>query len=383
MNSDVPETADHTQVARPAESLRDTDDLRVRLQRWMSARVPSGTSVTVSDVVLPAANGMSSETILFDAVWDGEHHPLVARVAPAESSLPVFATYDLESQFHTMSLVREHSNVPVPRVYWNESDPDPLGAPFFVMERVGGDIPPDVMPYNFQSWVSEAPPARRSALERSSVQILARLHAIEHPAARFGFLELPDSGSTAHQALSAHIAAQRRYYEWVVADGIRSPLIERALDWVQAHQPVDDSPAVLCWGDARIGNVVYREFEPVAVLDWEMATLGPREMDLGWMVFMHRFFEDIAALAGLPGLPDLLRPSAVAETYTELTGHRPRDLHFHILYAALRHALIMWRIQARAIAFGHAAQPEDPDDMIMHRASLTAMLDGSYWERLH
>ena len=42
----------------------------------------------------------------------------------------------------------------------------------------------------------------------------------------------------------------------------------------------------------------------------------------------------------------------------------------------------MWRIQARAIAFGQSQRPEDPDDMIMHRASLAAMLDGTYWERL-
>ena len=72
----------------------------------MAGKVPSGSTVTVADVTLPAANGMSSETILFDATWDGEHHPLVARVAPTESTMPVFPTYDLESQFHTMAQVR-------------------------------------------------------------------------------------------------------------------------------------------------------------------------------------------------------------------------------------------------------------------------------------
>ncbi|MDJ0108109.1 phosphotransferase family protein, partial [Rhodococcus erythropolis] len=60
----------------------------------------------------------------------------------------------------------------------------------------------------------------------------------------------------------------------------------------------------------------------------------------------------------------------------------PHDLEFYVTYAALRQAVIMWRIQARAIAFGQSQRPEDPDDMIMHRASLAAMLDGTYWERL-
>ncbi|MDJ0108110.1 phosphotransferase family protein, partial [Rhodococcus erythropolis] len=156
--SSTDETEHHAQVARPSDSLRDTEDLRERLERWMAGKVPSGSTVTVADVTLPAANGMSSETILFDATWDGDHHPLVARVAPTESTMPVFPTYDLESQFRTMAQVREHSAVPVPAVYWSESDPDALGAPFFVMERISGDVPPDVMPYNFGSWVTEASP---------------------------------------------------------------------------------------------------------------------------------------------------------------------------------------------------------------------------------
>ncbi|NMM84511.1 phosphotransferase family protein [Rhodococcus sp. SRB_17] len=383
MSSDVAsaDEAEHlAQVARPSSSQRDTEDLRERLERWMAAKVPAGSSVTVGDVTLPAANGMSSETILFDATWDGEHHPMVARVAPAATTMPIFPTYDLEAQFRTMAQVREHSDVPVPSVYWSESGSDALGAPFFVMERISGQVPPDVMPYTFGSWVTEATPEQRLTLQNSSVKVLAQLHAIEKPLERFDFLQLPGSGSTAREAVSAHIADQRRFYEWTVADGARSPLIERCLDWAEANNPADDSPAVLSWGDSRIGNVMYQDFEPAAVLDWEMAALGPREMDLGWMVFQHRFFEDLATLANLPGLPDFLRLQDVASTYAELTGHTPSNLEYYVTYAALRHATVMYRVQARAIAFGHAETPADPDDMILHRASLTAMLDGTYWE---
>jgi aminoglycoside phosphotransferase (APT) family kinase protein len=113
-----------------------------------------------------------------------------------------------------------------------------------------------------------------------------------------------------------------------------------------------------------------------------MATLGPRELDLGWMAYLHRFFEDIAEVAGLGGLPDFLRVDEIAATYAELTGHAPRNLEYYTVYAALRQATIMLRIQTRAIHFGQAVAPEDPDDMIMHRASLEAMLDGTYGEKL-
>src|SRR6202035_2886643 len=105
-----------------------------------------------------------------------------------------------------------------------------------------------------------------------------------------------------------------------------------------------------------------------------MATLGPRELDLGWLVFMHRFFEGVAAQFSLPGMPDFLRADDVETTYESLTGHTPRDLDFYILYAALRHGIIMSRIQRRAIHFGEATMPEDPNDLIAHRATIEAML---------
>ncbi len=65
------------------------------------------------------------------------------------------------------------------------------------------------------------------------------------------------------------------------------------------------------WGDSRVGNVLYSDFRPVAVLDWEMAVLGPREMDVAWIIFAHMVFQELAGLAGLPGLPDFMREADV------------------------------------------------------------------------
>jgi aminoglycoside phosphotransferase (APT) family kinase protein len=163
---------------------------------------------------------------------------------------------------------------------------------------------------------------------------------------------------------------------------LRLPVLERAFAWLEDHWPHDPGPTVLSWGDSRIGNVMYRHFAPVAVLDWEMAALGPRELDLAWMVFLHRFFEDLAIRYGLPGMPSFLRRDDVAASYEALTGHAPRHLDWHFVYAALRHGVIMARVQRRSIHFGEATMPEDPDDLVMHRASLEAMLAGSYCERV-
>ena len=72
---------------------------------------------------------------------------------------------------------------------------------------------------------------------------------------------------------------------------------------------------VLLWGDSRVGNVLYRDFQPVAVLDWEMVTLGPREIDVAWMIFAHMVFQELTGLAGMPGLPEVMRESDVRATY--------------------------------------------------------------------
>ena len=142
--------------------------------------------------------------------------------------------------------------------------------------------------------------------------------------------------------------ARPDYYRWALADdGIRVPIIERGLGWLADHWPSDRGPDVLCWGDARIGNIIYQGFEPVAVLDWEMASLGPRELDVGWFVFLHRFFQDIAEVFGLDGIPDFLRRSDVEQCYQELSGYSPRHMDFYLTYAAWRHAIVMARIKRR------------------------------------
>ncbi|MBV8927559.1 MAG: phosphotransferase family protein [Mycobacteriaceae bacterium] len=363
-----------TEQARPSASQRDPEQLRADFERWLRDRQPGA---GVAEASVPSANGMSSETIVVQAGWDGEPHRLVVRIAPQPHASPVFPHYDMRCQFLTLQRLRTQLHRPtVPPVLWCEHDAAAMGAPFFVMHHVDGTIPPDVMPYNFGSWLTEASPAERGKLQHKTIEQLALVHAAVP--ADFPFLDRRRPGET---ALQAHVRHTYEYYEWTRAGGPGVPLIERGFRWLREHWPAESEP-VLSWGDARIGNIIYRDFVPVALLDWEMASLGPRELDLGWMIFLHRFFEDIAHAAGLPGLPDLLRRADVNDDYAEITGHLPSDLDFYTAYAALQHAIIMVRIQLRAIAFGQAQRPDDLDDMIMHRAALAAMLDGTYWTSL-
>jgi aminoglycoside phosphotransferase (APT) family kinase protein len=329
---------------------------------------------------------MSSETLLFDASWrepkssgpagTSVSQQCAARLAPDPAAAPVFPVYDLARQFNVIRLVERRSSVPVPRTLWLEPDPEAIGTPFFVMERVEGIVPPDVMPYPFGSWLSEASREDQARLQDSAVRVLADLHGADVFPEDVAFLELDRPGDT---ALRRHVADTLAYYEWVVSDGARSPLIERTFDWLDDHWPSEEGEPVISWGDSRIGNMIFRDFEPVAVLDWEMVAVGPREIDLAWMIFLHRFLDDIALQAGLPGLPHFMRMDDAVATYEARSGYTPRDLDFYTLYAALRHAIVMSRVARRQILFGEITMPEDPDDMIMHRATLEQMLAGTYW----
>jgi aminoglycoside phosphotransferase (APT) family kinase protein len=375
---------DSAQAARPDLSRRDPETTKVDIRNWLAATLEAGSDPEVDQVHVPESNGMSSETVLVDASWvvDGERvdRPLVFRIAPDEAAVPVFQKYDFDAQFRVMAKVRELSQVPVPEVFWLEEEPSHIGAPFFVMSRAYGIVPPDVLPYDFgDNWLFDASPENQLKLQETTVDALVALHAIPDAETNFDFLVSSAQGDT---PLQRHVEELRGYYAWVTTDGVRSPLIEKCFDWLEANWPEQEGPAGLSWGDARIGNTMYEDFQPIAVLDWEMAGIAPREVDLAWMIFLHRFFEDIANSMGLPGMPEFMHRTQIEQMYQEKSGYTPRNMDFYTMYAALRHGVIMSQVQRRAIKFGQAETPEDIDDLIMHRATLEQMLEGTYWERV-
>jgi aminoglycoside phosphotransferase (APT) family kinase protein len=353
---------------------RDPAEVAPLLAGW--ARHAIAPDAEVTDVQPPGGNGMSSETVLFDVHRRHEEasNRYAARLAPLPSLVPVFQEYDLEAQAGCMQLVGAHTWVPVPRVLWVETDPRWLGTPFLVMNRIDGVPPSDMPPYVFGGWLMEATPEERSAIQANVVDVLVRLHELTPARNDLSFLHKAGTGS-AH--LGDHLDAQRRYYEWA-REGGTYPLIVRALDWLEARRP-PEGPAVFNWGDARIGNILFRGVEPVAVLDWEMAAVGPAEIDLAWMIFLHRFFQDMAQRYGMPGLPGFMERDDVAAAYERQSGHVVRELQWFEVFAALRFAIISVRTSARSIEYGAMKRPEEPDDLIMFRPLLEDMLEGTYW----
>ncbi len=368
---------------RITKTTRESGELSAAFERWLRDTLGPEADAHVSSFEKPDANGMSSETILLAAEWTQggvrTNQDLVMRLAPPDDAFPVFERYDLTEQFETMRLVGEHSEVPVPSLFWNEPSPEALGAPFFVMGRAQGQVPPDVLPYTFGSWVSEATEAEQNLMERETVRVLTQLAAIPNPADTFAMLA-PPAGEQ-RSALRLHVDRARSWLDWSLGEET-SPLLNRCFDWLEANWPDDEGPTVLSWGDARIGNIMYEEFRPAAVFDWEMATLGPRELDAAWLIFLHRFFDDITVQMEMPGLPGFLRRDRIEALYQELSGYELKNMDWHLMYAATRHGIVFTRIARRMWHFGDDVRPEDPDDAIMHRAALEAMIEGTYWSGL-
>ena len=364
-------------VSRLEHSSRDLSALPGVMSRWLSTVLPGGTGPQITVESGVDANGMSSETIILTGRWtaDGREHEekWVARVAPTTQDVPVFDAYRMDHQFDVIRLVGELTDVPVPTVRWLENTGEVLGTPFFLMDYVDGRVPPDVMPYTFGgNWFADSPAEQRRELQDSTVGVLAKLHSIPQAHQTFGFL---DDGSDPN-ALRRNLNWLQKWYRFAVPDIGRSPLVERSLDWLEANWPADVAAGepVLVWGDSRVGNVLYEGYQPRAVLDWEMATLGPREMDVAWMVFAHNVFQELAGLAGLPGLPDFMREADVKATYAELTGVELGDLHWFYVYSGVIWACVFMRTSARRVRFGEIEKPADVESLFYHAALLKRLI---------
>ena len=277
------------------------------LQRWRASADPS-----VSDVSIPGSTGWSNETILFDATWDGDDRRgvadadpdgprtrrLVARIAP--SGHQVFPDETFLRQHAVMHALAERTDVPMARVHWLESDPSWFGQPFWIMDRVAGDIPTDTPPYAGQGWLHDASPEHQAQAWNAGVDAMAGIHRVDLAGLGLPAGTYPDRRDT----LAGHLDDLERFLAWA-EEGEPHPLSRRALDVLRRDRPAEPAAGpCLVWGDARLSNLIYRDFEVAAVLDWEMSGIGDPLLDLGWWLFADWALTTGSGCTRLPGFPD-------------------------------------------------------------------------------
>jgi aminoglycoside phosphotransferase (APT) family kinase protein len=324
--------------ARPTPLIEDIDGTRHKLEAWISSN--RGRDVRIEELSIPEATGMSNVTLLFDITWDEDgqqrSEPLVARLQPAIER-PVFPDYDLSLQYEVMDAVGRCSDIPVPELCGLETDKSLLGVQFYLMKRTEGRIPTDMPPYNMDGWMMhETSLERRQHLWRTSVDTMARYHQLDYQEMGFGKLLVP--GKT---PLQQQLIYWENYLNWAL-EGAGHAIGQRALDWLQANQP-NEEPTVLCWGDARLGNIIFKPSLDgiAAVLDWEMAVLGNPVQDLAWFNYLDATFAEGLGMPRLDGLPTYEQTIAQWE---QASGFSARDYDYYQIFAGMRFGLIMSRI---------------------------------------
>jgi aminoglycoside phosphotransferase (APT) family kinase protein len=301
------------------------------LQEWLPARLHAR-SVEVEDLTRPQG-GASAEKCVFAAQWEdaeGRAHQerFVLRIEPGEHSL--FHRPDAVLEARVLQAIAASSGS-VPGVLAVEPSAEPIGSPFYVMEFIDGRVLSDIPSCHVTGWLTELTPAERATHWDNALRVLAELGQI--PAERgLEFLAVPAAGTN----LAGLIAATREWYDWA-AQGRKCGVIDDAMRHVEVQMPPHED-AFLSWGDARIGNMIFAPDGTVAgALDWEMAALGPAEVDLGWWLMMDEFYSTGLGVDPLPGFPD---EQAQVRRWQQLIGRPARNLDYYKILAALRFAII-------------------------------------------
>jgi aminoglycoside phosphotransferase (APT) family kinase protein len=339
---------------------RDVEQSAKALATWLAGKV--GEDVTLGEFGGPGATGFSNETIIVDATYGGTVDKLVVRVAPTGYTL--FPDAAFEAQHDILVTLAAQTSIPVPKVRWYETDPSVLGAPFFVMEFVEGLIPPDNPPYTLEGWLKDAPPEIQEKVFWGAIDSIAEIAALD-PAT----LDLPP--------LLHGLDAQLDYYE-AFMEGVEKteelPVARRAFAYLRDHKPEDDG-TVFCWGDSRVGNVMYSpEGDRLAVVDWEMACLGSPSQDIAWTWFLVRHHAEGMGAEQLPGFPTR---EAMIERFEAKSGRSAKAFDYYELFAGFRFCVIMGRLAVIFKDWGLI-----PPDHDMGQANAPAVLTAQMLEAL-
>lgn len=309
---------------------RDLEVIASGVASWLTTRRRAD-KVTVTRCERPV-NGLSSETLMVDARVrvdgaDGDES-IVVRLAPTGAA--AFPEYDLAVQARAQEIAAAHG-IPAPTPADYEADVRWLGAPFLVMPAIAGHVPGS-MPIR-DRWITESVEAA-TRVSTGLYELLARIHRVDWRAAGLD-VGFPRRG------LDAELAYWGRYLDWFTDGRVPVPTLTDALAWCRAHRPEHEPPPALLWGDVRLGNIIFAEDRtPLAVLDWEMTTIGAPEHDVAWQLTLEATQNELFGRA----VPGFLDHDAARAHYETAAGRSLQDLEWFEVLAMVRSTAIMTRL---------------------------------------
>lgn len=265
---------------------------------------------------------------------------VILRRPPLGHILPT--AHDMGREYRVVTALRD-TPVPVPRTFYLGTAASALGAPFYVMERVVGHICRDALPPGYATTVQE-----RAAIGAGLIDVLSALHTVDPEHVALGDFGRPD-GFMERQL--------RRWSEqWLRSKTGELPALDALRDKLAEAVPAQQTAAIV-HGDYRLDNALLhpsRRGEVVAVLDWELSTLGDPLADLGallayWsqadddeVLVRARMFGPVTAESGFPSRAE------VVERYASATGFDVSAISWYQAFAFLKLAVICQGIALRA-----------------------------------
>ncbi|MEM8592922.1 MAG: phosphotransferase family protein [Pseudomonadota bacterium] len=267
----------------------------------------------------------------------------VLRAKPPGKLLP--SAHQVDREYRVMAALAE-TDVPVPRMFHLSGEDTPLGAQFFVMEHVDGHI-------HWDPALPDASPQVRRAIYDAMNAALAALHSIDP--AQIGLSDYGKPGNYFERQLG------RWTKQYRAAETTPRPDVDWVIDWLTEAMPVDDGSATIVHGDYRIDNMIFSaDYELLALLDWELSTLGHPMADLAYQVMIWRIpnegrFKGLGgvnrATLGLPSDEDYVA------TYCDRRGiQTPFEWRFYLTFACFRFLAILQGVLKRGLE-GNASNP--------------------------
>jgi aminoglycoside phosphotransferase (APT) family kinase protein len=315
----------------------DGDELARVLAGYLRERLDAHSEVAIGDLDRIAV-GWSHETWLFTARWTDaagqQARGLCLRRDPGNALLR--DTSDLRQQFEVLRCL-EGTAVPAPKAFWYEPDPEVLGAPALLMERVPGECP---SPWRRAGREFYAAAADRGVLPVSFTDALAAIHAVDWRGAGLGFLGAPKAGT---EFALRELGKWRALAEQSGHPG--HPILADVIGWLEANAPTTVRHT-LVHGAYRTGNVLIADDRVSAVLDWELQVIGDPMYDVAYVLSeLNR--------EGTELLSNVVPRDLFFERYQNQTGieiDEDRCRYYQLLYA-MRSA-VFWMSAAGLYADG-------------------------------
>ena len=285
--------------------------------------------------VLQFEGGQSNPTF---HLTDGGGRMYVLRKKPPGKLLP--SAHQVDREYRVIKALSDHTDVPVPKPYALCQDDAVIGTAFYIMEFLPGRILADPK-------MPGISPADRGKIFDSMNDVLARIHNVDYRAVGLG-----DFGREG-QYIQRQIARWSSQYDLARTEHIES--MEQLKQWLPANIPPGDETRIN-HGDYRLGNTIVHPTEPriIAVLDWELSTLGHPLADLGYNCMMYHFGEGFGASGGYAGM-DLKAfgiPSEHGISRRLCAPHRPQgiaDWDFYVAFSLFRLAAIVQGVYKRGL----------------------------------